>query len=95
MEYTKIKEWMDKLVDNINGRKVLKDFNNRIMTAQSDDVLVYEGIDIMASVVGKVLKEEKVDCTAMQYRYSFEYRGINFETFERQRRAGYEEAEGC
>ncbi len=95
MEYTQIKEWLDKRVDSILEQKASKDFNNQIKTDVREDVLVYTGIDIIANAIGAELKEEYLDEVTYNYKYSFVYRGIEFCGYENQRLAGFGEEVQC
>ena len=79
MKYEKIKEWLDKLVDNNVEAKQLEEFNNQISTIFADDYIhIYKGIQIIADVMGIELKERKRECKVFPYEYFFEYRGIEF-----------------
>lgn len=95
MDHTEIKEWLDRLVDNIIERKALKDFNNHIRTDAPDDILVYEGIEVIAEAVGATLTEEKWNSDEYPYRYRFVYRGIELNGYEAQRLESFKEAGEC
>lgn len=79
MEYEKIKDWLDKLVDNHKELKSLEDYNNQIcLAAVAYFIQIYSGIQMIADVMGFVLNEEERECTGYPYEYSFYYRGIKF-----------------
>lgn len=87
MEYEQVKEWLDKLVDNINQQFTLQNFNNQIRTYTPDKyIFIHEGIDIIADVIGVELSENVTEGT---YRYSLIYRGIEFLQTEKERLASY------
>lgn len=95
MEYENIKEWMDRQVDRTREQTASKDFNNRIRTSADGNVMFYEGIDIVADIMGIPLAEEIREDARFRYRYSFLYREIEFLQYEKQRLPGFGEEEKC
>lgn len=95
MDPVQIKEWLDKRVDSINEQKAIKDLNNQIRTDVEERVLVFQGIEIIADVIGIPLTKEIHEFNGIVYEYSFVYRGIKFNSFCRARLSGFEEAEQC
>lgn len=81
MEYTEVKEWLDKLIEANKEIKSMKSslgwFSSDIRAIIHYDpcILIYKGIEIIADVMGLELKQE-VRETSVQL--SFEYSGTTF-----------------
>lgn len=92
MEYEVVKQWLDELVDDF--LKVTKEnvLNStiRAQIAIEVSVLIYEGIDIVADVMGFDLTEEILnnDCEVW-FAYSFTYKGVKFVEYKSKRLAVY------
>lgn len=90
MEYTEIKEWLDKLVANVKEANSLCEFNEQIFTChQTRQVHLFTGIDIVADVMGLELKEVGRCDEQYRYKYFFMYKGIKFMQIEEERLASF------
>ena len=76
MEYTEFKEWLDKLISINKEVKSLERFSSSIRAIMYEPcILLYEGIEIIADVMGLELKKKVREKSV---RLSFEYSGTEF-----------------
>lgn len=78
MEYAEVKEWLDRLVQNYNELKELKEFNTSVSICTASYVQIFKGIDIIADIMGFHLSEKDYETSEFRYEYSFMYEGIKF-----------------
>lgn len=90
MGYTEIKEWLDKVVENIKETEKLCEFNTQINICHpGKGIHIFRGIDIIADNMSLELKEANDQSTEFPYRYSFMYEGIEFFQLEQERLASF------
>lgn len=76
MQEVEIREWLDKLVDNIKDRQALKEFNIQISACSAEDYIhLWDGIEIVSDSLGIKLKREPHD-EKYKEKLSFVYKGI-------------------
>ena len=96
MEYEVVKKWLDELVKAnraANKENVLTS-SIRAVAAVDTSVLVFEGIDIVADVMGLKLEEEILNNDMrVWFSYTFKYDGMRFVQFNETRLPGYGNAE--
>lgn len=92
MEYEKVKQWLDALIENMEQTQSLRDFNNQLKTCTESRryIQLFKGIEIAADVMGLPLMEEEVAKTTTyanypRYRYSFVYNNTTFSQIEKER----------
>lgn len=88
MEYEKIKEWLDLLVEDLKRDKEHADFNSQIFCSRGyDNNIPICGIGKIADIMKLSLNEEKEHGSefGFNYRYSFEYAGVTFVGYECER----------
>lgn len=86
MEYTEIKDWLDKLVDNLQQQNELVVFNNQIKTFYPNNyILISSGIELIAEIMGICLTEIINKDRKFPYIYHFMYKGICFKQIEEER----------
>lgn len=87
MEYTDVKEWLDNIVKihkMASFDHVFSDFIRASFVI--DNVLVYDGIEILADMMGLELSERKVEpADELKYEYSFVYDGVTFVSYRVER----------
>ena len=90
MSADEVREWLDKLISNKNELDAIKKFNNQIISCGSlSYILLMEGIEIVADLIGVRLTEEKRDCDLYPYVYYFYYNGNIFRQLSRERLGVY------
>lgn len=102
MDYVQMKQWLDALVDNLEEKGRLVDFNNRIRTHMPDKTIFLNGIDEVADIMGIELQERKLSEdleNRFKYEYSFMYRGIKFKDYVCERMESFagadRKSDGC
>lgn len=86
MEYTQVKEWMDKQIANLKEANALRFFNEQICTCHPEtSIHIFRGIDILADVMRLELKEEDRGDSDFPYSYSFVYEGVRFFQIQEER----------
>lgn len=88
MDYADVKEWLDILVDRYKKATEAMYLVPRIKARASCDtsVMIYEGIDIVADIMGVELKEEEFKSElGHKYYYHFFYEGVEFISFAKER----------
>ena len=90
MEYEKIKEWLDALVENNLEYKRIHAFNSDIETCMAvrEYIQLYQNIEMVADCMGLPLKETK-HRSGPGYSYSFVYRDIEFVEYSEERLERY------
>lgn len=92
MEYEVVKKWLDELVKanrEANKENVLTS-SIRAVAAVDTSVLVFEGIDIVADVMGLELQEEILNNDMkVWFSYTFKYDGMRFVQYSGTRLPGY------
>lgn len=88
MDYVNIKEHLDKIVDELEELKTLEDYNSQIRfdlnkNFDNHSVMLYEGIDIVASAIGVGLFTKNIKSKEFDFEAYFEYRGYRFFQFFR------------
>lgn len=88
MEYAQVKEYLDDIVRDY--RNVIKPrcLTNHIRSAVSidKDILVHEGLEIIADIMGLEIQEEKRNVRSrLVYEYSFVYDGVKFVAYKKER----------
>lgn len=81
MEYEKVKQWLDDVVDMAEHSKSLEEFNTSICTTNLiRNIQMYKGIDIVSDVMNIKLTAEprKYDDESEYIRSSFVYRSVEF-----------------
>lgn len=81
MEYEKVKQWLDDVVDMAEHSKSLEEFNTSICTTDLiRNIQLYNGIDIVSDVMNIKLTAEprKYDDESEYIRSSFVYRSVEF-----------------
>lgn len=79
MDYSEVKEWLDKLVLNYKDSIELSVLNSSVsVCVGSPGIQFYEGILIIADVMGLNTYEEKYPDSVYKYKYRFIYDGIEF-----------------
>lgn len=77
MEFTDVREWLDAIIESKKKLESLQNFNNSIsICSNSVAVHVYEGIEIMAGLLGEELRMKPFDDDEYPYQYSFQYKEI-------------------
>ena len=79
MEYEKIKEWLDLLVEDFKRTNEHADFNSQIYTCHSRDAVhMGGGIEIVANVMGLELQREDDPYEGYSHESYFIYEGVKF-----------------
>lgn len=80
MEYEQVEEWLDNLATLQKESNKMHYLNNSVRASlNAEDVLVYEGIEVVADLMGIELKEETMSSEySFRYRYSFIYNDVTF-----------------
>lgn len=77
MEYADMKEWLDKLIQNLEERISLVEFNSRIRTYYVDKkIAITDHIEEIADVIGIDLMEGKKN--GKYFYFFFMYKGCEF-----------------
>ena len=85
MEYYEVKEWLDAIVDIVRKQHQLETLTNFIKThSVEDSYFLHAGINIISDIMKIPIscKETKDIGIRFPYRYSFQYRGIDFVQLE-------------
>lgn len=88
MEYVEVKEYLDGIVKDYRNVIRPRCLTNHIRAAVSidKDILVHEGLEIIADIMGLEIQEEKRNVrNRLVYEYSFVYDGVKFVTYEKER----------
>lgn len=88
MEYAIVKEFLDVCVRDycLATRDHSLTNHIRLKVAVECEILVDEGMETLADIMGLEIQEEKMpDSSAFKYRYTFVYDGVKFVTFEKER----------
>lgn len=84
MEYTDVKEWLDWHADSLKWRNRMEQFGNHICTVPAGDYIqLYEGIEIVADIMGLDLIEDRKN--EGYYRYYFLYQNVKFMQLSKER----------
>lgn len=91
MEFEKIKAWLDEIVDIVRRERDVECFSNNISLCNAYKYYTqfYQGIDIVADVMGLDLYESQRDDEKYRYEYSFTYKGVYFTQIEEERLERY------
>lgn len=91
MEFEKIKAWLDEIVDIVRREIDVECFSNNISLCNAYKYYTqfYQGIDIVADVMGLDLYESQRDDEKYRYEYSFTYKGVYFTQIEEERLERY------
>lgn len=96
MEYEVVKKWLDELAEAnraANKENVLAS-NIRAVASVDTSVLIFEGIDIVANVMGLELQEEILNNDMkVWFSYEFKYDGMRFVQYSSRRLTGYGDTE--
>lgn len=88
MEYAEVKEYLDGIVKDYRNVIRPRCLTNHIRAAVSIDVdvLMHEGLEIVADIMGLEIEEEKRKLSSgLVYQYSFLYEGVKFVGYEKAR----------
>lgn len=92
MEYEVVKKWLDELVADFKASTQKRILSPSIYASINGGmwVLIYDGIDIIADVMGLKLKEELMTTDLrVWFVYYFHYNGVKFVQYGSKRLAGY------
>ena len=92
MEYEVVKKWLDGLVEANRAANKENALTSSIRAVASVDtsVLVFEGIDTVADVMGLELQEEILNNDmGVWFSYTFKYDGMRFVQYSGTRLQGY------
>ena len=79
MEYEKIKEWLDLLVEDFKRNNEHADFNSQIYTCHSRDAVhMCRGIEIVANVMGLELRRKDLPYEEYSHESYFIYNDVRF-----------------
>lgn len=81
-----IKDWLDNLIIAHTRMCDLRDFDDEIKALYPDvGITIYTGIERIAEKTGIILEEELTRSSEYPYRYSFRYKGTEFEQMSSER----------
>ena len=92
MEYAQVKEFLDMCVRDycLATRDHSLTNHIRLSVAIESEILVNEGMEIIADIMGLEIREEKMpEESVFKYGYTFVYDGIKFVTYEKERMARF------
>ncbi len=79
MEFADVKDWLDALIEDLKNRKAHIIFNNQIRTVSPmEKIQIYEGINVVADMIGAELGCLSEYSDEYPYYYWFYYRGVKF-----------------
>lgn len=86
-----MKAWLDEIVDIVRRERDVECFSNNISLCNVCKYYTqfYQGIDIVADVMGLDLHESQRDDEKYRYEYSFTYKGVYFTQIEEERLERY------
>lgn len=96
MEYEVVKKWLDELVkaNREANRENAITSSIRAVASVDTSVLVFDGIDIVADVMGLKLEEELITCEfGFRYSYTFRYDEMRFVQYSSRRLTGNDDTE--
>ena len=96
MEYAEVKEYLDGIVKDYRNVIRPRCLTNHIRAVVSidKDVLMHEGLEIVADIMGLEIEEEKRNLSSgLVYQYSFLYDGVKFVGYEKARLQRFIKAE--
>lgn len=88
MEYAQVKEYLDEIVRDYKNAIRPRYLTNQIRSVVSidNDILVYEGLEIAADIMGLEIQEKERNLSnGLRYEYSFVYDGVKFVSCEKER----------
>lgn len=86
MEFEKVKQWLDDLVDTYKRMNELSTYNEVISTCiYRESIQLFRCIDIVADIMGIKLEEKYTADREYPFEYSFEYRGCKFNQLSQSR----------
>lgn len=87
MEYAKVKKFLDECVRDYREATKKRSLTNNISLCflTNSGVLVYEGLEVIADIMGLEIKEKFVPGVNLDYEYSFVYDGVKFVSYEEER----------
>ena len=86
MDAIEIKEWLDKLIENIENFNSLRNFNSQIYTLPHDrTIMIYNGIEIIADMLETSLICEDSGGDFFNFKYYINYKGYEIIQFSKER----------
>ena len=86
MDAIEIKEWLDKLIENIENFNSLRNFNSQIYTLPHDrTIMIYNGIEIIADMLETNLICEDSGGDFFNFKYYINYKGYEIIQFSKER----------
>lgn len=86
MDVIEIKEWLDKLIENIENFNSLRNFNSQIYTLPHDrTITIYNGIEIIADMLETSLICEDSGGDFFNFKYYINYKGYEILQFSSER----------